>query len=47
MNETTDLETLQARIEEAFRLAQESGHAEVTFELRDAETLLILAEWRS
>lgn len=44
-NETpADLETLWARLYEALRLASLSGADCVLFEIRDAETLLNLAE---
>ena len=46
MTDTVDMETAWERIKEAFRLAVESGHAEVTFELRDAESLVVMAESR-
>jgi hypothetical protein len=41
---TDELETLWERIREAMRLAAISGEAMVTLEMRDAETLWIMAE---
>lgn len=44
MRDQPELEPLWARIDEALRLALLQGLGQVTLELRDAETLVVLAE---